>query len=56
MLVVGRKHGESVVIGNDIKITIIKSSSGMTRLAIEAPKYMPISRGEVYEDYKDKFD
>lgn len=56
MLVVGRKHGESIIIGNDIRITVVKSESGKTRLAIEAPKYMPISREEVYEEYKKKFD
>lgn len=56
MLVVGRKHGESILIGKDIKITVIKSEGGTTRLAIEAPKYIPVSRGEVYEQHKDKFD
>lgn len=56
MLVVGRKQGESIIIGNDIKITVMKSNSGATRLAIEAPKYMPISREELYADYKEKFD
>lgn len=56
MLVVGRKHGESIVIGKDIKITVIKNEGGTIRLAIDAPKYLPISRWEVYEQHKNKFD
>lgn len=55
MLVVGRRDGESIVIGKDIKITVVKNNAGVTRLAIEAPKYVPISRGELFEEYKDKF-
>lgn len=49
MLVLGRKPGEYVVIGDNIKIKVVKSLSGDLRLAIEAPREMAIRRGEVWE-------
>lgn len=48
MLVVGRKPGQSIVIGKDIIVKVIRSEEGNLRLAIEAPKDINIVRGEVY--------
>lgn len=50
MLVLGRKPGEYVVIGDDIMVKVVKSDSGDLRLAIDAPKSTPIIRGELYEE------
>lgn len=49
MLVLGRQPGEYVVIGDSIKVKVVRSTKGDLRLAIEAPKDVPIIRGEVYE-------
>lgn len=49
MLVLGRKPGEYVVIDNKIKVKVVKSEEGHLRLAIDAPREIPIVRGEVYE-------
>ena len=49
MLVIGRNPGEYVMIGDSIKVKVIKSEKGFLRLAIEAPKDVNIVRGEVYE-------
>lgn len=49
MLVLGRKPGEYVVIGNNIKVKVVKSGNGDLRLAIDAPKDIEITRGEVWE-------
>lgn len=46
MLVLGRKPGQYVVIGDKVVVTVVQSSSGDLRLAIEAPKEMKIVRGE----------
>ncbi|KGK90340.1 carbon storage regulator [Desulfosporosinus sp. HMP52] len=54
MLVLGRKPGEYVMIGDDIMVKVIKSDFGDLRLAIDAPKDTPIIRGEILED-KNKF-
>lgn len=51
LLALGRKPGEYVMIGDDIMVKVIKSE-GQLRLAIEAPKSIPIVRGEVYEEMK----
>lgn len=47
MLVLGRKPGQYVVINGEIIVKVVKSTSGDLRLAIEAPKDMKITRGEV---------
>ncbi|HBV88583.1 carbon storage regulator [Desulfosporosinus sp.] len=49
MLVLGRKPGEYVMIGEDIKVKVIKSEDGHLRLAIQAPKDLMIVRGELTE-------
>ena len=49
MLVLGRKPGEYVMIGDDIMVKVIRSDSGDLRLAIDAPKHVPIIRGELHE-------
>jgi len=48
MLVLGRKPGEFVVIGDNIMVKVIRSGEGDLRLAIDAPKNVDIMRGELY--------
>lgn len=52
MLVLGMKPGEYVMIGEDIMVKVIKSNFGDYRLAIDAPKDLIISRGDLYEKTK----
>ncbi|MFD3157514.1 carbon storage regulator [Haloimpatiens sp. FM7330] len=49
MLVLGRKPGEYVMIGEDIKVKVVKSDKGDLRLAIDAPRSVKIKRGEIWE-------
>ena len=49
MLVLGRKPGEYVMIGDHIRVEVVKSKEGDLRLAIDAPKEVAIVRGEIYE-------
>jgi carbon storage regulator len=49
MLVLTRKAGESLRIGNNIILTILEKSSGAVRLGIEAPFEIPIYREEIYQ-------
>lgn len=49
MLVLGRKPGEYVMIGQEIMVKVVKSDEGDLRLAINAPKSVNIVRGEIYE-------
>lgn len=53
MLVLTRKIGESFVVGDDIKITIIDIIGGnKVRVGIEAPQEVPVYREEIYEQIK----
>ncbi|HAI52693.1 MAG: carbon storage regulator [Limnochordia bacterium] len=52
MLVLGRKPGEYVMIGDEIMVKVVRSSKGDLRLAIKAPESVKIVRGEVYEQSK----
>ena len=54
MLVLGRKIGEYIMIGDNIKVKVIKSEDGDLRLAIEAPKDVTIVRGELMEKQNSK--
>ena len=47
MLVLGRKPGESIKIGDDIIVEIISNNRGQIRIGIEAPKNVPIVRTEL---------
>ncbi len=49
MLVLSRKSGESVVIGQDITITILEVRGNRVRVGIAAPADVPIARGELNE-------
>lgn len=47
MLILRRKIGESLLIGGEIKVTVLDAGDGGTRLAIEAPKEVSILRSEL---------
>ncbi len=49
MLVLTRKQGEGIVIGNEIRVTILENKEGRVRLGIEAPEDQTIHREEVYQ-------
>ena len=49
MLVLSRKKNESIVINNDITITIVEIRGDKVRLGIVAPREVPVHRQEVYE-------
>ncbi|MGE7660308.1 carbon storage regulator CsrA [Peribacillus sp. NPDC097197] len=48
MLVLTRKPNESIVIGNDIEITVLAIEGEQIKLGINAPKNVDIHRKEVY--------
>lgn len=49
MLVLSRKVGEVITIGNSIEITVISYDRGVIRLGIEAPKTIAVHRKEIYD-------
>lgn len=49
MLVLTRRHGESVRIGPDVRVTVVASTGGQVRIAIDAPEEVGIFREEIFE-------
>ncbi len=49
MLVLSRKKNESIIINNDVVVTIVEIKGDKIRLGITAPKDVPVHREEVYE-------
>lgn len=49
MLVLSRNTDESIVIGNDIKITVVAIRGDKVRLGIDAPKEISVHRLEVFQ-------
>ncbi len=52
MLVLTRKAGEGIIIGDDIRITVIELKGGGVRIGIEAPRTTKVHRQEVFERIK----
>lgn len=49
MLVLSRKKNESIVINNDIVITVVELRGDKVRLGVEAPQNVPVHRQEVFD-------
>lgn len=48
MLILTRKVGESIVIADDIVVTVVESSGEQVRIGIDAPRHITVHREEVY--------
>ena len=47
MLILQRKEGESLLIGDDVEVTVLSVDAGRVRLAIQAPRSVTILRSEL---------
>ena len=50
MLVLTRRAGESVVIGDDVVITVLEARGDVIRIGIQAPRDVQVHREEVYKE------
>jgi carbon storage regulator len=49
MLVLTRRPGEQIVIGNNIRVTVVSVGPGRVKIGIEAPENVRIDRSEIHE-------
>jgi carbon storage regulator len=54
MLVLTRKSNQSIMIGDEIEVSILAITGEKVRLGIEAPKSIPVFRKEVYLEIQDE--
>jgi carbon storage regulator len=52
MLVLSRKKGEKLLIGDEVAITVVEIDGDRVKLGINAPKGVKILRAELYEEIK----
>ncbi|MCM3750195.1 carbon storage regulator CsrA [Paenibacillus pasadenensis] len=53
MLVLGRRKGESILIGPDIELTVLEIGADGIKLGISAPRDVTILRKELYQEIAD---
>lgn len=53
MLALSRKINESIIIGNEIELTVLEVKGDQVKIGISAPKSVPIYRKELYLQIKD---
>jgi carbon storage regulator len=49
MLVLSRKIGEVITVGNNVTVTVLSYDRGVVRLGIDAPKSVDVHRKEIYD-------
>jgi len=53
VLVLSRRVGESVMIGSNVKITVVETKGDQIRLGIDAPRSISVHREEVFRQVQD---
>lgn len=52
MLILTRKVGEKLLIGNNVEITVLNTRGGQVKLGVNAPKDVSVHREEIYQKIK----
>ena len=54
MLVLSRKPGERVLIGQDVELVVLEVDGDRVKLGFDAPRYVPICRAEIHRELADR--
>jgi len=54
MLIITRRPGEKIVLGDDIVVTVIEISGQTARIGIDAPQAVPVYREEIWEAVREE--
>lgn len=49
MLILTRRVGEAIVVGEDVKLTVLGMSGSQARIGVEAPREVSVHREEIYQ-------
>ena len=52
MLILARKNDHYITIGNDILVTITNIHPNQVHVGVDAPRHIPVHRGEIYNKLK----
>lgn len=53
MLVLSRTRGETIIIGDSVKVTVVDIDRGKVRIGVDADRDIPVWRGEIWEQIKE---
>lgn len=54
MLIITRKAGERITIGDDIVVTVIEVKGSVVKLGVEAPRSVNVHRQEIYDKIREQ--
>jgi carbon storage regulator len=54
MLILSRKMGESIHVGDSVTVTVLGVSRGQVKIGIEAPRELTVHREEIYQRIQDE--
>jgi len=52
MLILTRRVNETLMVGDDVKVTVLGINGNQVRIGVQAPRHIPVHRQEIYEKIK----
>ena len=52
MLILTRRMNETLMVGDDVSVTVLGINGNQVRIGVQAPRHIPVHRQEIYEKIK----